>query len=93
MLQDVAEADLLNVIQFVKRGSIICFDDSDFPGLRVLLNMYMLTGKITNIIDQVGFIQNFSQMFFINSKQSSNHEFATHKNLREKAIVAFSSLN
>jgi hypothetical protein len=65
---DVAEADITNVISFGRRGSIICFDDSDYPPIRVLLDMYMLTGKIININDQIGFFDNLKQMFFINNK-------------------------
>jgi hypothetical protein len=63
-----AEVDLYNVIQFGRKGSVICFDDSDAAGLRVILNMYMLTGQIISIADQTGFIKNLNQMFFINNK-------------------------
>jgi Methyltransferase domain len=63
-----AEVDLFNVIQFGRKGSVICFDDSDSAGLRVILNMYMLAGKIINIADQTGFIKNLNQMFFVNNK-------------------------
>ncbi len=65
---DVAETDLLNIITYSKKGSIICFDDSDSPYLRTLLNMYMLKGLIINISDQMGYIDNVKQMFFINNK-------------------------
>jgi hypothetical protein len=66
---DVAEADLLNVITYGDKGSIICFDDSDFPDLRVLLDIYLLKGKLIAINDvPKGHIQDGSQMFFINNK-------------------------
>ncbi len=65
---DVAEADLLNVIQYCRKNSIIVFDDADYPPLRVLLDMYLLTGKIISISDQIGFIKNLKQMVFINNK-------------------------
>lgn len=63
-----AESDLYNVIEFGRRGSVICFDDSDFPHLRVLLDMHLLTGKLISLSDQVGYLDNFRQMFFINNK-------------------------
>jgi hypothetical protein len=65
---DIAETDLLNAITYTQKGTIICFDDSDSPYLRTLLNMYMLKGNITNIADQFGYIDNIKQMFFINNK-------------------------
>ena len=66
---DVAEADLLNVITYSDKGSIICFDDSDFPDLRVLLDIYLLKGTLISISDTPkGHIQDGSQMFFINNK-------------------------
>lgn len=65
---DTAETDLLNVINYSSKGSVICFDDSDSPYLRTMLNMYMLKGLIINISDQMGFIDNLKQMFFLNNK-------------------------
>jgi len=64
----VAEGDLFNVIQFGKRGSVICFDDSDFPPLRVMLNMYLITGKLIPLVDQAGYLPNISQMIFCINK-------------------------
>ena len=64
----VAEGDLFNVIQFGRRGSIICFDDSDFPPLRVMLDMYLMTGKILPLADHNGYVHNISQMIFYNNK-------------------------
>jgi Methyltransferase domain len=64
----LAEADLHNVISFGKRGSIICFDDSDDPKLRTMLNMHQLTGKLISISDSIGYIENLRQMFFVNNK-------------------------
>ena len=66
---DVAEADISNVISFGRRGSLICFDDSDYPPIRVLLNMYLLTGNIISVNDRIGFLDNLRQMFFIKNKK------------------------
>jgi len=68
---DVAETDLFNVIKFGRRGSIILFDDSDFPPLRTMLSMYMLSGKIINISDPIWLLQNTNQMFFMNNKNEN----------------------
>jgi hypothetical protein len=65
---DVAESDLYNVIKHGRKGSVILFDDSDHPPLRVLLDMYLLSGKIISIADANWMIKNNSQMFFINNK-------------------------
>jgi hypothetical protein len=65
----LAEADLHNVISFGKRGSVICFDDSDDPKLRTMLNMHQLTGRLISVSDGIGYIENLRQMFFINNKQ------------------------
>jgi hypothetical protein len=65
---DIAETDLLNTIQYSEKGTIICFDDSDSPYLRTMLNLYILKGTLINIHDQLGFIDNNKQMFFINNK-------------------------
>ena len=67
---DVAEVDLYNVLQFGKRGSIILFDDSDMPELRVLLDMYLITGELISISDQLGLLKNTNQMFFINNRKA-----------------------
>ena len=44
-----AEADLNNVIRYAKKGSILCFDDTDFRELRLLVGMYVLKGDLTDI--------------------------------------------
>ena len=61
---DVAEADLCNVISRAPKNSLILFDDSDWPALRVMLNFYVLSGKLNPIIDTEGYIHNTNQMFF-----------------------------
>lgn len=61
---DVAETDLRNVIQHANPGAVLCFDDSDFIQLRMLLNMYMMSGHISNFFDPFGPTQNQTQMFF-----------------------------
>ena len=66
-----AESDLFNIISFSPKGSLICFDDSDFPQLRVLLNMHMLTGNLISVADHIGYIGNVNQMFFLNNKSWS----------------------
>lgn len=66
--EQIAETDLYNVIQYGHKGSVICFDDSNVPSLRLILNMHMLTGRIINISDRHGFLKNEHQMFFINNK-------------------------
>jgi hypothetical protein len=68
LLVTAAAGAIANVISFGRRGSLICFDDSDYPPIRVLLNMYLLTGKVISINDQIGFLDNLRQMFFINNK-------------------------
>lgn len=62
---DVAEADLLTVITHAVRGSLICFDDTQYPHLRLLVNSYMMDGKVAHISDQVGFIAGIDQMFLL----------------------------
>lgn len=61
---DVAETDLRNVIQHANPGSVLCFDDSDFVELRMMLNMYMMSGHLANFCDPYGPTQNQTQMFF-----------------------------
>lgn len=61
---DVAETDLRNVIQHANPNSVLCFDDSDFVELRMMLNMYMMSGHLANICDPYGPTQNQTQMFF-----------------------------
>jgi hypothetical protein len=65
---DIAETDLFNVIQMGRKGSVICFDDSDYEVLRVILDMYVLSGKIIPLTDRLGFIENNTQMIFLNNK-------------------------
>ena len=61
---DVAEIDLRNIIQHANPGAVLCFDDSDFVDLRMMLNMYMMSGHIENFCDPYGPTQNQTQMFF-----------------------------
>jgi predicted O-methyltransferase YrrM len=61
---DVAEQDLQNVIKHANNGAVLCFDDSDFVELRMMLNMYMMSGHLSNFFDQYGPTQNQTQMFF-----------------------------
>ena len=61
---DVAETDLRNVIQYANKDAVLCFDDSDFVDLRMMLNMYMMSGHLSNFFDQYGPTQNHTQMFF-----------------------------
>ena len=65
---DIAEVDLFNVIQLGRKNSVICFDDSDYTVLRVILDMYILSGKLITLTDRLGFIENDTQMFFLNNK-------------------------
>ena len=60
---EIAEVDLYNVIQYWKKRSIICFDDSNHPVLRVLLDVYLFSGKLIPLVDHSGFINNHDQMF------------------------------
>lgn len=60
----VAETDLRNVIQYANKNAVLCFDDSDFVELRLLLNAYMMAGYLTPITDQHCVIQDQTQMFF-----------------------------
>jgi len=65
----VAETDLQNVIKYSNPYAVLCFDDSDFVELRILLNAYMLAGFLSPIHDEFCLIQNQTQMFFnINKK-------------------------
>ena len=61
---DVAEQDLQNVIKYANNGAVLCFDDSDFVELRMMLNMYMMSGHLGNFCDPYGPTQNQTQMFF-----------------------------
>ena len=67
---EVAEADLKNVIKFGRHDSIILFDDSDFPQLRTIINMYLISGKIIGISDPFWLLKNTNQMFFINNNKN-----------------------
>ncbi len=65
----VAETDLQNVIKYSNPHAVLCFDDSDFVQLRILLNAYMMAGFLAPIHDEFCLIQNQTQMFFnINKK-------------------------
>ena len=54
----VAQSDLLNIIKYAGNDAVICFDDSDSPKLRALLNYHILSGTLFPILD------NKDQMFF-----------------------------
>jgi hypothetical protein len=60
----VAEQDLQNVIKFANKDAVLCFDDSDFVELRLMLNLYMMSGHLTPIWDPHAVVQNETQMFF-----------------------------
>ena len=60
----VAETDLRNVIQYANNNAVLCFDDSDFVELRLLLNAYMMAGYIVPITDVHCVVQDQTQMFF-----------------------------
>jgi predicted O-methyltransferase YrrM len=66
---DVADSDIHNIIHCSKPGSIIMFDDSDAPQLRILLDMYMMSGDLISIADQAGILKNTNQMFFMNNRK------------------------
>jgi hypothetical protein len=61
---NVAEQDLQNVIKYANNDAVLCFDDSDFVELRMMLNMYMMSGHLINFMDEFGPTQNQTQMFF-----------------------------
>lgn len=60
----VADQDLRNVLQYANPDSVLCFDDSDFMELRLLLNLHMMTGRLLPIWDPHAVVQNETQMFF-----------------------------
>lgn len=55
---------LCNVISLATKNSLILFDDSDWPLLRVMLDVYILSGKLSPVIDTEGYVHNTNQMFF-----------------------------
>jgi hypothetical protein len=59
-----AEKDLRNVLLYANSDAVLCFDDSDFVELRMMLNLYMMSGHIEPIADPYGPTQNQTQMFF-----------------------------
>jgi hypothetical protein len=46
----VAQADLCNVLSVARPGSVILFDDLDFPALSVLTDFYCLKGVVSRIL-------------------------------------------
>ena len=60
----VAETDLQNVIKYANNKAVLCFDDSDFVELRLLLNAYMMAGYIVPITDVHCVVQDQTQMVF-----------------------------
>ena len=63
-----AGMDMDNCINRGSHGSVILFDDSDGTELRLMLNFYMLSGRVINISDTLGHLPNIKQMFFINNR-------------------------
>jgi hypothetical protein len=61
---ETAEQDLRNVLLHANPNAVLCFDDSDFVDLRMMLNMYMMSGDLIPICDPYGPAQNQTQMFF-----------------------------
>lgn len=68
---ETASQDMENCIRNGTRGSVIVFDDSDNLELRLMLELYMLSGQVINISDQNGNLPNSNQMFFINNKSDT----------------------
>jgi len=60
--ESIAETDLCNIINSACDGSIICFDDANFPQLRNIITMYLLQGSVSHIFDPVG-LTSKDQMF------------------------------
>jgi hypothetical protein len=60
----IAEQDLRNVIQYANKDAVLCFDDSDFVELRLMLNLYMMSGHLVPVWDPHAVAQNETQMFF-----------------------------
>ncbi len=61
---EVAYADLLNITQHAKNGSVLCFDDSEDRFLRSIVNFFMMRGVLHQIVDAGGFIPDAEHLFF-----------------------------
>jgi hypothetical protein len=61
---EVTYSDLLNITKYAKDGSMLCFDDSEVPELRILVNCFMMEGTLLPIADNNGFITDDAHMFF-----------------------------
>lgn len=59
----VAETDLINVLNHARDGNVLCFDDTDLAPLRILVDVYMLQGFLTPLIDP-RFLPGEGQAFF-----------------------------
>jgi hypothetical protein len=64
-----AETDLCNVINLARPGSVICFDDADFPQLRNIITLYMLQGSVSHIFDPSFRLPSKNQMFLRINKE------------------------
>ena len=61
---DIAEADLSTIINNARKNSVICFDDTDFYVLKLMLLKYVMSGSITNIGSDFDIINKNVHMFF-----------------------------
>jgi hypothetical protein len=61
--ESIAETDLVNVIHYGKKGSVICMDDTDMPQIRNMITLYLLDGCISHIHDPKYHLTSDSQMF------------------------------
>ena len=68
---DTAASDLHNIIYFSKPGSVILFDDTGFPPIRLLLETYIISAQLLLIADLGSLLKAEDQMFFINNRKSS----------------------
>ncbi len=60
----VAATDLLNIIDRAELGSVICFDDTDFKNIKLLLLKYVFSGRLIDIGSSFNWINNNTHMFF-----------------------------
>ena len=68
--ESIAETDLCNIINTARNGSVICFDDANFPQLRTIITIYLLQGSVSHIFDPT-YLNGNDQMFL---KVNKNHE-------------------
>ena len=67
--ESVAETDLCNIINTGRIGSVICFDDADFPQLRNMITIHLLQGTVSHIFDPKFHLTSDNQMFLRLDKQ------------------------